>query len=191
MISFLIPFKGLRGAKTRWALDEQERQRVLLEILGQNLDTVASVAGAASTMLVCPDAELMARFPQVGHIVVPGQGLNPDLEVARRSLSEQRQGESLAVLLPDLPRLSPADVAAMMAAARQAQVVLCPDRAQVGTNGLVLSPAGALEFLFEGASFQRHRDRARGLGRSILVLQRAGLADDADEADDLRRLSRL
>ena len=191
MTTFLLPFKGLRGAKTRWQVQGSERDRLLLEILEHNLRTVASVVGQSSTVLVSPDPESVERFPQVSHWTSPGRGLNGDLEAAREALGEELRAGALAVLLPDLPELTKADVQAMLKAASQAQVVLCPDHHRVGTNGLVLSPATALEFLFEGASFERHRSRAFELGRTVAVLERPGLAHDADEEADLRRISRL
>ena len=187
-ITFLIPFKGLRGAKTRWDMESTQRERMLLEILDHNLRTVADVVGSASTVLVSPDAECFARFPSLQHFHCSAGNLNGDLQQARQALDVDGQ---LAVLLPDLPGLSTDDVAAMVTAASRAQVVLCPDHQRVGTNGLVLSPAHSLDFLFEGASFERHARRARELGRSILVLERPGLGEDADESADLKRMMRL
>ena len=189
--TFLVPFKGLRGAKSRWALQGVERERALLDILAHNLSTVAEVVGAASTILVCPDPQCLSLFPEVSHFLCAGQGLNNDLRQARDALSPGQRSSALAVLLPDLPKLSSDEVAAMVDAAARAQVVLCPDFRRVGTNGLVLNPALSLDFLFEGASFERHRQRALELGRTVLVLERPGLANDADEEDDLRRIALL
>lgn len=188
MTPFLIPFKGLRGAKSRWHLEAAQREKMLLEILEHNLHTVAGVVGATSTILVSPDAECFARFPHLAHFHCSAGSLNGDLHQARQSLSG---ASAVAVLLPDLPGLCAGDVEAMLEASGRAQVVLCPDHRGVGTNGLVLSPPGALEFLFEGASFERHLQRARELGRSVLVLRRPGLGEDADESEDLRRMMRL
>lgn len=188
MITFLIPFKGLRGAKSRWDMEEKQREKMLLEILDHNLRTVAETVGAARTMLVSPDTECFSRFSHLAHFHCSAGSLNGDLEQARQSLPGDG---SVAVLLPDLPGLRGSDVEAMVAAGARAEVVLCPDHQRVGTNGLVLTPAGALEFLFEGASFQRHMSRARELGRSVLVLERPGLGEDADESQDLKRMMRL
>lgn len=187
-ITFLIPFKGLRGTKTRWDMESAQRERMLLEILDHNLHTVAEVVGATSTVLVSPDSECFARFPSLRHFHCSAGSLNGDLRQARESLAGDG---TVGVLLPDLPGLSTDDVAAMLEASTRAQVVLCPDHQRVGTNGLVLSPAHCLDFLFEGASFQRHSRRAQQLGRSVLVLERPGLGEDADESADLERMMRL
>jgi 2-phospho-L-lactate guanylyltransferase len=192
MVSFLIPFKGLRGAKTRWALQDEQRDRALLEILEHNLRTVSAVVGAESTFLVSPDPWCFERFPEVASLLCGTGSLNGDLELARRTLPADRLADGpLAVLLPDLPQLSPDDIEAMLESGRQAEVVLCPDHRDIGTNGLLLNPPQALEFLFEGESFARHLERACALGRQVRVLRRPGLANDADEVADLRRLSRL
>jgi 2-phospho-L-lactate guanylyltransferase len=127
----------------------------------------------------------------VTHFGCSAGSLNGDLRQARDSLTPEQRAGAVAVLLPDLPKLQPSDVEAMVEACSRAQVVLCPDHLRVGTNGLVLNPACSLDFLFEGASFERHRKRAQELGRTVLVLERPGLANDADEEDDLRRISLL
>ena len=187
-ITFLIPFKGLRGAKTRWDIESAQREPMLLEILDHNLRTVAQVVGARSTVLVSPDSECFARFPTLRHFHSSAGDLNGDLRQARESLADDG---TLGVLLPDLPGLTTDDVAAMLEASTRAQVVLCPDHQQVGTNGLVLSPSHCLDFLFEGASFKRYSQRALELGRSVVVLERPGLGEDADESADLERMMRL
>lgn len=184
MITFLLPFKGLAGAKSRWELEERQRQELLLELLNHNLSTVAKVVGPSSTVLVCPDPTVFERFPSYARWLCPGRGLNTDLEAARQALLA---GGKLAVLLPDLPELTVEDVEAMVESSGQAQVTLCPDSSRVGTNGLFLAEKVAMPFLFEGASFQRHVARANQMGLSIAVLERPGLARDADLASDLLR----
>lgn len=184
MITFLLPFKGLSCAKSRWALEKQARQKLLLKLLTHNLSTVSQVAGVSSTVLVCPDPTVFERFPKHAHWLCPGKGLNADLEAARQALSPQGR---LAVLLPDLPELSPLDVEAMIEGSLEADLTLCPDTCEVGTNGLVLGAEVAMPFLFEGASFQRHRREAERRQLRIAVIRRPGLAHDADRASDLQR----
>lgn len=191
MVTFFLPFKGLQGAKSRWAMEAGQRERALLAILEHNLRTVAKVVGQESTWLLCPDRSFFARFPGVNGFPSDTGSLNGDLEQARGSLPPDRRAGMLAVLLPDLPRLGTGDVEAMLESGRKGEVVLCPDRHEVGTNGLILNPAPALDFLFEGESFRRHLERARALGRRVTVLRRPGLAEDADEVADLQRLSGL
>lgn len=187
MITFLLPFKGLAKAKSRWEIEEDQRQTLLWQLLEHNLTTVAQVVGNDSTILVSPDAGVFERFPSFGRWKCPGEGLNRDLEHARQGLFTQLSGKALAVLLPDLPDLCRADVEAMLEAARETQVTLCPDTQRVGTNGLVLGQGVAFPFLFEGESFQRHHGRAVELGLSVAVLERPGLGHDADHTSDLIR----
>lgn len=191
MTTFLVPFKGLRGAKSRWEMEQEERESALLDLLEHNLGTVASVVGGVNTVLVCPQPEWADRFPHLGFFQPTAKSLNGDLEQARRHLLGTTSPGRTAVLLPDLPKLSHSDIEAMLQAAETAQVVLCPDHLGIGTNGLVLSPSDCLEFLFEGESYHRHLNRANELGRSIATLRRTGLANDADRVEDLRRISLL
>lgn len=192
MITFLLPFKGLANAKSRWSLPAEERELALLSLLRHNLETVASVVGAEQTVLVCPTPIPTSwRLPAVRHFLSPGRGLNGDLRHAREALGRTGRELPVAVLLPDLPRLQSCDVALMVQAASDREVVLCPDHHRIGTNGVVLNPGFALDFLFEGASFQRYGQAAEQLGRSTVILERDGLAHDADHDDDLRRISLL
>lgn len=192
MITFLLPFKGMQGAKTRWTLPEERRQSALLSLLHHNLLTVASVVGRESTVLVCPTPiPATWKLPAVRHFLSHGGGLNSDLHQARDTLSGSRPESKVAVLLPDLPKLQASDIEAMLAASSQADVVLCPDHHRVGTNGLLFKPAFALDFLFEGESFKRHQKEAEEKGLTVAVLERRGLAHDADKDEDLRRVSLL
>lgn len=179
MLTVLLPFKGLAQGKSRWPQNLPHRQRILAELVRQNLATVAQVVGKEQTWLVCPEPwldEAVNRFPcQAG-------SLNADLEQARAALAIETP---LAVLLPDLPYLQPADVEALVAATRQADVVLCPDRWETGTNALALASPRSLEFAFEGASLAKHRELAQQRGHRVQILSRPGLAWDADREEDL------
>jgi 2-phospho-L-lactate guanylyltransferase len=169
-------------------MPDGQKARALLEILEHNLRTVSAVVGPASTFLVSPDPGVFERYPDLSHFLSRAGSLNGDLEAARQALEPRRREGILAVLLPDLPTLETSDIAAMLEAGRLAEVVLCPDHLGVGTNGLVLNPASAGDFLFEGDSFVRHRQRADEQGRKVSILVRPGLADDADSNADLARL---
>ncbi|MDE3194365.1 MAG: hypothetical protein KGN00_11830, partial [Chloroflexota bacterium] len=94
--------------------------------------------------------------------------------------------ECVALLPADLAALRADDVAALLEAAEEADVVIAPDRRARGTNALVLRPPDALEPLFGPDSFAAHREAASRAGLRVRVVERAGLALDLDEADDLR-----
>ena len=186
---FLLPFKGLECAKSRWPGLGPKREDLVLTLLRQNLKTVSGVVGKEQTFLVSPDPETAALFPQYSVLSTAGEGLNSDLREARSQLGASHR--PLLVLLPDLPGLLAADVSALIERAQEYQVVLCPDHLQTGTNALALNPASCLDFLFEGSSFQRHLEAARAAQLTHSVLKRPGIAHDCDDIAALERFCLL
>lgn len=90
------------------------------------------------------------------------------------------------VLMADLPELSPADVDDLIASARQRAMVVVPDRRELGTNALALSPPDRLSTCFGHVdSFTRHLDRARRSDLAVHVHRSVGLARDIDVPTDL------
>ncbi len=186
-MNVLLPFKGLDSAKTRWP-DLPRKREILIQLLGNNLEVVASVVGHQQTYLVSPDPEALSLFKPFQALLVCGGGLNQDLELARLELEPS---QALAVVLPDLPFLSPEDVKELTLAADQREVTICPDQAGVGTNALVLNPARCLDFCFEGESARQHWQLATERGLKTDFLKRPGLAQDCDQAEDLERYALL
>lgn len=183
----LVPFKGVREAKSRLRVDGVSRHEIVLRLLHSNLKTAARVFGAKHVYLVTPENEPFGEFQK---LQVQGRGLNLDLEEARTMLGSTCD-EPIGVLLPDLPNLCESDLESLHRHSQSAQVVLCPDHLGVGTNALALNPGHCLPYLFEGASFARHQDKAAALGLSVFVLQRDGLANDCDDPESLRKFSVL
>lgn len=181
---FLLPFKGLSQAKSRWGNETPNRQALVLELLQQNLDTVARVVGVENVFLVSPESPRTAIKSNYHWLQSSGSGLNQDLEQARRLLHPS--DVPLGVLLPDLPLLNHTDVEKLVQLASQAAVVLCPDHRRVGTNAVALNPADRLPFMFEGASFSRYKLACRTAGVGAVELSRPGLANDCDEHPPVR-----
>ncbi len=90
------------------------------------------------------------------------------------------------VLPADLPLVVPEDLQALLALASDPpSVVLAPDRRQDGTNALLVSPAGLIEYEFGPQSYDRHRAAALAAGARVAVCDRPGLALDLDLPEDL------
>lgn len=183
---WLLPFKGLKTAKSRWNTVETQRTELVIELLQRSLETVSAVAGRDRVFLVTPDIKT-AEATGFGYITVDGNGLNADLNSARDKLISSHPPSSLAVLLPDLPNLTVEDVESLSNESQRHPVVLCPDTKEIGTNAIALSPWDGLDFLFEGASFQRFQSALTELHQPLKILRRAGLAEDCDEPSDLER----
>jgi 2-phospho-L-lactate guanylyltransferase len=103
------------------------------------------------------------------------------------------QGASAVLSLScDLPFLGPDDLRALIAAAHEGDgLAIACDRAGTGTNALLVSPVGAIPYLYGPDSFDRHRDAARRSGLSISTVRRAGLAFDVDTPDDLEQMEEI
>jgi 2-phospho-L-lactate/phosphoenolpyruvate guanylyltransferase len=143
--------------------------------------------------VVSPDPQMLAWVAQFGvhPILQPDQGLNAGLEYARRVALNRQRATSLLVVLPDLPYVAPADIAALTHLDADNTVVLAPDRHGHGTNALLIQPADALVFHFGVASLERHRAEAQAGGLAIREYHATGTAFDLDTADDLHHVDDL
>jgi 2-phospho-L-lactate guanylyltransferase len=64
-------------------------------------------------------------------------------------------------------------------------VVVAPDRHFQGTNALLVSPVGLIEYDFGPGSFQRHCSRASQAGARLEICELSSLALDMDLPEDL------
>lgn len=184
-----MPHRGLASAKTRLApvLDEGERMALAERLLTHVL--AAARQAADDVVVISPAAELESVVAQAGArlVVQRGMGLNQGLDQARDAAIAEGI-ELLAVLHGDLPNLGADDVAALLEAARvRAGVVIAPDRAGTGTNGLALRPPEIIGFAFGSGSFAAHRQAAQRAGVQPAVVVRPGLEFDLDTPQDLAR----
>ncbi len=86
----------------------------------------------------------------------------------------------------DIPLVTPADVEAMVRAATPAvPVVLAPNRDDLGTNAMRLSPPDCLPLQFGHDSFQRHLNLAAERQLAVEIRRLPRLALDIDEPEDL------
>ena len=96
------------------------------------------------------------------------------------------------VLPADLPLLTRDDVLALLDRAnRPPVVVIAPDRHQKGTNALLMSPPGLIEYDFGEDSFRRHCERARKAGARLEVVELPSLGLDLDLPEDLELVRRI
>jgi 2-phospho-L-lactate guanylyltransferase len=189
----LVPLRGLEDAKTRLGaeLDPEERLELVIAMAGRTLAAARDATGIAGTVLVTADpaaAELAASFG-ARTIVQRLPGLNAALREARTVATEL--GATAVLVLPiDLPAVSPAALAEVLAAAAGALeagrslVVVVPDRHARGTNALLVSPPAAIEPAFGEDSLAAHTAAAVAAG--AVVRQHDGpLTIDVDTGADL------
>jgi len=186
----IVPVKPLRRAKTRLSsvLGAEERLALSREMLNRVLEALARVPGIERTLLVSRDSEALALARQHGARTLserPPIDLNLALQQATRAAIGS--GASAVLVVPaDLPLVTSEDLQELLSlGASPPVVVLAPDRRQAGTNALLTSPAGLIEYAFGPSSFDRHRALALAAGARVAVCERPGLALDLDLPEDL------
>ncbi len=202
-VAAIIPVKALDGAKQRLsaALDQPARAALVLWLLQRVILAVQTSVQVDHLAVVSPDNDVLARARHLGATALRQHtgDLNIGLELGRE-WALANGADTLLVLLGDLPLVRGADIAGMVKtqvkeqAARRphhtstGQVVLAPDRAQTGTNALLLRPPDCLPFAFGPDSCARHRALAHQLGLGLSLYHRESIAFDVDWIADLDEL---
>ncbi|NQU30134.1 MAG: hypothetical protein HQ525_05650, partial [Anaerolineae bacterium] len=91
------------------------------------------------------------------------------------------------VLPADLPLISQEDIQKLVSVANKHErvVVITPDRHKQGTNALLISPAGIIEYDFGPNSFSRHCERAIKAGARLEICTLPSIELDLDLPEDL------
>jgi len=187
-VCVLIPVKERGRCKTRLARTLVPAAR--LALVRSMLATVLRAAGAARTvsqvLVISPERDEVP--PQVPVLRDDGRSLNGALSQARTLLCAR--GCTEVVILPaDLPRVTAAEIDALVRAGRERGFAIAPDAAGAGTNALYLRTSLPLRFRFGSGSERQHLREARRLGLAPAIVRLPGLALDVDTAADLARLA--
>ena len=193
-LAALVPLNSRAQAKTRLAgaLAPQDRAE-LARWLARRVLGALHKARTAHIAVVSPDDAVLRWARQNGARAIRqrGSGLNAALDLGR-AWAQRHDADALLVALGDLPLLAADDVAALISVAETAPapaVALAPDRADQGTNLLLLRPAMAIPFAFGAESLARHSALARAAGIEPRIVQLPGAAFDVDTPADLRELA--
>lgn len=188
----VVPLKGAPSAKSRLAegLAADERAALARHMAGDVLAALRAARGLDGIALLAPPgvaAELGAGWRHLPDD--PAGGLNGNLEAAAATLGREGAG-TLLVVHADLPGLAAGDVEALLAAHRAAAdqgpaVTLAPAARDGGTNGLAVSPPGAIPWCFGADSARRHREAAAERGIRCTSVDLPGFARDVDTMDDV------
>ncbi|GED11533.1 2-phospho-L-lactate guanylyltransferase [Cellulosimicrobium cellulans] len=143
----------------------------------------AHAAGSDGLPLLTADADRLRIVLQPAD----RPGLDAAVELGREIASEDAAAQGpvrLLVAHADLPALTTADVAALLA--EDAPVVVATDRRGAGTNLLALDPPASAGFRFRFGPDSRaaHVAEAERLGLRAVVVQRPGTAVDLDTVED-------
>ena len=185
----VIPVGELERAKSRLGevLDAEERRDLVIALLQRTLAATGGTPRIAETLVVTPDDEVAAIARVAGARVIrqTDRGLNHGLDDARRAAVDDG-ATALLVLPADLPGVSPVAIGAILTTLdeRSPVVAIVPDRHGRGTNSLLLSPPGVIDFAFGGDSRVAHRHEAEAASARVVELD-GPLSLDVDTPEDL------
>jgi len=189
----VIPVKPFAEGKSRLKnILTNTARRDLNTLMFQHVFNVTLAAiGAANTIVVSADQNALDMTAESrAHAVyenVPA-GLNGALKLGT-GIAVAKGADAVLILPTDLPTLSAEDIQALINRRIPRCVVIAPDRANQGTNALLLSPPDAIGFSFGQESFTAHRNAALDGHIDPAIVNRDGLAFDIDTSEDYLKLS--
>ena len=189
----IVPVKPLQRSKSRLGKVLSREQRVALSqsMLIHTLETLAQTPGIDRVLVVSRDSRALALARQHGARTVMEQE-SPTLNraLSRATILARGYNVSSVLILPaDLPLLTAQDISALLEAGRTPPVVvISPDRRGGGTNALLCTPPGIIDYAFGPHSFARHIEQAREAEARVELCSLPSLAFDLDVPEDLEFL---
>ena len=192
----IIPVKPLRSGKSRLAgtLTADERAELNRALLQHTLKTLSDLKEVEHVLVVSRDPQALTLARLYGARTVREDG-QPHLNTALKRATVVAQvyaTRGVLVLPADLPLISREDILTLIDHATDPPVVvIAPDRHEKGTNALLISPAGLIEYDFGENSFQRHCQRVKETGARLEVVNLPSLGLDLDLPEDLELVRKL
>jgi 2-phospho-L-lactate guanylyltransferase len=188
-----VPVKDLTGVKQRLVDTLTPAERAALA--GAMLRDVLRALGAAGLDVIWvvthdPEVGEIART-HGGEVLAEPTNRGHTAAVALAQAHAERLGAATFVTVPgDVPCVAAAEVRELVVAARSRwpAAVFAPSRSGLGTNGVALSPPGAMPLRFGEPSFEDHLAAARSRRLTPRVLSLPGLGLDIDAPGDLALL---
>jgi 2-phospho-L-lactate guanylyltransferase len=192
----IVPVKPLRRGKSRLAgaLSDEERVELNQSLLHHTLKTLKRLKEIEQVLVVSRDPEALTIARHQGARTVRENG-QPLLNTAltRATVVAQVYATRGVLILPaDLPLISEEDVLTLIERAVDPPViVIAPDRHRKGTNALLISPAGLIDYDFGENSFEKHCELAKQSGARLEIVDLPTLGLDLDLPEDLELIREL
>lgn len=192
----IVPVKPLRRGKSRLAgaLSEDERTELNRTLLQHTLQTLTDLKELEEVLVISRDPQALTIARNYGARTVREDG-QPELNTALKRatvIAQVYATRGVLVLPADLPLISRSDVLTLIErAAEPPVVVIAPDRHGKGTNALLISPSGLIEYDFGENSFERHCELVRKAGARLEVVNMPNLGLDLDVPEDLELIRSL
>ncbi|MCU1414227.1 MAG: cofC [Microbacteriaceae bacterium] len=183
----VVPVKGTAGAKSRLGSGDNSALAIAIA-----LDTVAAALatpGVSGVLVVTSEAASVVFDETEALVLIEDEpaGLSSAVELGVETASEMAApGRGIAVLLGDLPALTPAELGAALEQARLHELAMVPDAEGTGTTLITAADGAAHNPAFGPGSAQLHR----AAGYFLLDLPaESGLRMDADTRETLDALA--
>jgi 2-phospho-L-lactate/phosphoenolpyruvate guanylyltransferase len=186
----IVPVKPLRRGKSRLAgvLTEEERTYLNYTMLANTLKTLAGVKELDTVLVISRDTSALALARDFKARTVQEDG-SSDLNLAIKRAAVIAQFsvvESLLILPADLPLITPEIIRSLiLRKGKPPSLVIAPDRRLDGTNAMLISPPGLIDYSYGPGSFQRHMEQAQHAKSAVEVFHAPELALDLDLPEDL------
>jgi 2-phospho-L-lactate guanylyltransferase len=192
----IVPVKPLRYGKSRLAgtLTEDQRTELNRALLKHTLETLSELKEVDGVLVISRDPHALTVARSHGARTVQEHG-QPQLNMALQRatvIAKVYATRGVLVLPADLPLISKDDILELIKRAQEPPVVvIAPDRHGRGTNALLISPPGLIEYDFGENSFQRHCERAKNAGARLEIVELPSLALDLDIPEDFELIKSL
>lgn len=192
----IVPVKPLRRGKSRLAgmLTEDQRTRLNRYLLEHILTILNRVSEIEHTLVVSRDPAALTLTREMGGRTVLEDGAPQFNTALKRATAVARlHGAHAVLILPaDLPLIKSADVRKILKRGdKPPVVVIAPDRRENGTNGLLVNPAGLIEYAYGPGSNLRHAERAEEAGARVEIITSKAIGLDLDLPEDLELIGGL
>lgn len=191
----IIPVKPLRRGKSRLSgvLSEEERTMLNITLLENTLRTLKQVPEIDQILVVSRDTAALALAREFkARTVQEGKpGLNTALKRAT-IVASAYSAQDVMILPADLPLINVEDIKTLIGFLNKPPVVVvAPDRRNDGTNALLVSPAGSIEYMYGVGSFKKHVDQAKVKGMRVEICKLQSFELDLDLPEDLELLNQI
>jgi len=193
----IVPVKPLRRGKSRLAsvLTEEERTFLNHTMLANTFKTITSIPEIDQLLVVSRDPGALSMARDFGAKTVQEDGNSDSLNSALKRATVVAQlysAQSVIILPADLPMINAESIQILIQAGKKPPVVaIAPDRRHDGTNGLMINPAGLIDYQFGPGSFTRHVEQAKRKQIQIEVAEIPSLQLDLDLPEDLDLLRKM
>jgi 2-phospho-L-lactate/phosphoenolpyruvate guanylyltransferase len=189
----IVPVKRLQEGKSRLAGCLRKDQRLLLSysMILKTLNEIVQVKDINGIILISTDAKILEIAKEYGVISISENGfadLNRAIRMATDKVLDKR-GESVVIIPTDLPFITKYELLEIIKSFRQSNLVLLiPDRKRKGTNIMLLTPPGIIQYNYGSKSFDAHRQSSANKNIKFCIHESNKLQLDIDTKNDYLHL---